>query len=532
MAAAGILLDIDLPGLYMDAVNPDFMAAKILGSTALTTTWVMPGNLFFGRFPLLPALYYGSGMAWLGAPFYALFGMDIFSIRLMHGIYALGVLTSMLLLLRKVGAGSIVLLLTGIVIALDPSFIFSFRTQFYINATPLIAFLLGILFLESAPTALRPHRALFFSGLLYAISFYGYFIYAFFFPGIAIALFTLIKRTNGQLTYKTAIGSWCIGVIVGALPYIVGYFLIIDSVGGTGAFLEYFRAMQKSLGSPSEVGRFQAAWSYYVGVSNHSAQSFYWVGGYAPIGGGNCKAVLLLVAPVVFWLVAEWRKTPCRWSRLAVGCALSYLMVALMFGARLGSHHFIPIYLFLHLVLAITLYEATFGLRLPGAGINRYGVAAMFGIAFSIPLVLAVQNIYGQIVSRTYLRESGGVGLYSDAITRFSNDILVNHRTALHMMPDWGLWMPAVFLTGGKVDIIADENMKHARWLLCTGRPVRWAFITGDRATRFADVTRRLNWDAPKIESWRQRNGAVVFEVATFSPNVFGTAEQCNLPKQ
>jgi len=531
VATVGILLDIDLPGLYMDAVNPDYMAAKILGSKALTSIWLMPGNFLFDRFPLLPGLYYGSGMAWLGTPFYALLGMDIFSIRLVHGIYALGVLTSMLFLTRKAGVGSFFLLLIGVTVALDPSFIFSFRTQFYINTTPLIAFLFALCLLESVPEASRPKRTMFFSGVLFGISVYGYFIYAFFFPAVLVAIFTLTSRSTSRAEYKIWVCSWFVGLILGLLPYIVGYILIMRSLGGIGVFFEYFISMQKTLGSASELGRLQAVWTYFLTVSNHTAQSVYWVGSMLPLTGGAYKAVMLLVMPVIIWLIAEWRKTASRWLRLTIGCTFSYFLVALFFGARLGAHHFIPIYLFLHLVLAIALYEISRGWVSNASPFSWHRTrATLLVFSLVIPIGMALQNIHGQMISRAYLRQSGGVLLYSDAITKFSGDILANHRTALHVMPDWGLLMPAVFLTEGKVDIISEENFKHARWMLCTGHPVRWALITGDKSARFEAIAKKLDWSAPKIESWHQRNGPVVFEVGTFLPDVPDAFEKCSSP--
>lgn len=531
VATVGLLLDIDLPGLYMDAVNPDYMAAKILGSKALTSIWLMPGNLLFDRFPLLPGLYFGSGMAWLGAPFYALLGMDIFSIRLVHGIYAIGVLTSMLFLIRKARVGSMFLLLIGVAVALDPSFIFSFRTQFYINTTPLIAFLFSLYLLESAHEASQPKRTMFFSGVLFGISVYGYFIYAFFFPAMLAAIFTLTSRSTGRATYKSWIASWFAGLIAGVLPYIVGYILIMNSLGSPGAFFEYFFSMQKTLGSTSELGRFQAVWTYYLTVSNHTAQSVYWVGSMLPLTGGTYKAVMLLAMPVIIWLMGEWRKTASRWLRLTIGCTFSYFLGALFFGARLGAHHFIPIYLFLHLVLAIALYEISRGWVSNASSFSWHRTrATLLVFALVIPIGMALQNIHGQMISRAYLRQSGGVLLYSDAITKFSADILANHRTALHVMPDWGLMMPAVFLTGGKVDIISDENFTHARWMLCTGHSVRWALITGDKSARFEAISKKLGSSVTKIESWHQRNGPVVFEVATFLPDVPDAIEKCSAP--
>ncbi len=540
IALCGILLDIDLPGLYMDAVNPDYMVPRMLGSKAVTTIWVLPGNLFFGRFPLLSSLYHGAGQAWLGLPFFAVLGTDLVSIRMVHGIYALGLLATMLFILRRIGVWTWLTALTGTVIALDPSFIFAFRTQFCITTTPLIAFL-GSLYLLNSPTnAKSTERSLFLSGLLYGISVYGYFIYLFFFPAVAVAVWLRIgtadhhrpAQPSVKLPALAMLSRWAKGFVIGVLPYLIGYLIVMQRAGGPAGFVDFLRNMQAALritqASIESLGRFEALWTFYLGVSNHTSQSAYWIGSYLPLYGSTTKAVALLVLPVAFLVVAETRKTATQWSRLLVVAVAAFFSGAAVFGARLGSHHFLPVYLLLHLALAVTAYDALRAWSISssqGSGRARHAVLA--SLLPGLLVIMGLQNLHGQFVSRGYLRETAGLGLYSDAINRFAADIRLNHATAYHVMPDWGLLMPAIFLTGGNVDIVSRVATERVRSLLCQGREVRWALVSGDRNERFTRITEELGGRQPSVEPWRQRDGRIVFEVATYSPPPDGAQRVC-----
>ena len=47
----GAVTDISLPGVYMDAVNPDYLVVRLLNpeAAANVSPWTLPGNLLLGR---------------------------------------------------------------------------------------------------------------------------------------------------------------------------------------------------------------------------------------------------------------------------------------------------------------------------------------------------------------------------------------------------------------------------------------------------------------------------------------------------
>src|SRR5882757_11455165 len=73
---------IDVPGVYMDAVNPDYTVMRLLNPAAKDlVVWIPPGQLVFGKLPVLAQLYQGALTYYLGLPFYLLFGTDLIGIR-------------------------------------------------------------------------------------------------------------------------------------------------------------------------------------------------------------------------------------------------------------------------------------------------------------------------------------------------------------------------------------------------------------------------------------------------------------------
>ena len=90
------LQQITLPGVYMDAVNPDYIAVRLLHPEAEPLLpWLLPGNLLLDRAPILISFYHGSQQVWLGLPFFAIFGTGVAGLRLTHAMFALGVLAAL-----------------------------------------------------------------------------------------------------------------------------------------------------------------------------------------------------------------------------------------------------------------------------------------------------------------------------------------------------------------------------------------------------------------------------------------------------
>ena len=103
--AAVVVQNITLPGVYMDAVNPDYLAVRLLHhGTEPIGAWLLPGNYLFGRAPILIAFYHGSLTTWFGLPVFALFGTTVTGLRIAHALFGFAVLASLYALLARGGA--------------------------------------------------------------------------------------------------------------------------------------------------------------------------------------------------------------------------------------------------------------------------------------------------------------------------------------------------------------------------------------------------------------------------------------------
>ena len=90
-------------------------------------------------------------------------------------------------------------------------------------------------------------------------------------------------------------------------------------------------------------------------------------------------------------------------------------------------------------------------------------------------------------------------------------------RRPFAYFPDWGLFMPVAFLTGGRIGIDTVASFDAARRRLCQGGDIALVLITGDRVARLAEWQHKLRWDSPAVATpYRQGDGKVVFELATF----------------
>ena len=245
------LQQLTLPGVYMDAVNPDYMVVRLLNRHAQPiTAWLLPGNYLFEKAPVLISFYHGSQQFWLGLPFFWLFGTSVTGLRLTHALFALGLLAALYALLARGGLKPWQAALACAALAIDPGFSYAFRTQSYITLAPAAWLFLSLYSLLRAAQS-SPHwrRWLFASGVFYGWAVTGYFVYAFFLPALLLAL-----RWWWPAAARPGLG-WALllaGVVIGGIFYPLGYWLAIQHLGGVSEAWSYFQQTQKALNAFSK----------------------------------------------------------------------------------------------------------------------------------------------------------------------------------------------------------------------------------------------------------------------------------------
>jgi len=512
--AAVVLYEIELPGVYSDEVAPDYNVVRVLNwNHPHITGDALPGNLVFGRLPILNGLHYGTQTMWLGLPAFWVFGTSVAGLRITHGLFALGILAAVYALLCAAGVRRWWAAGACAALAVDPAFVYSFRTQGYLSLAPSAWMFLSLYALQRTATATveRQSRWLALGGLMMGLAFSGYFIYIFFAPVIAVAVLLWVGPRGVPPQRTKRLAYWIAGFAIGTLPYIIGYGLLIISEGGLAAGWAYIVYAQELAGGRAtdfsfndRVAFFQIIVRLAFSNASHHVLIF---GEDVPAVGAELKMLLLLGLPPLLWVIAEYRKRATPMLRILLGMQICFVPWALYFGGRLWAHHYEPLIPIAYATLALALLTLVGD---PAAKWRRWIYAAPFAVL----LVLNAAAIDDEAAA---LRAKGGVGLYSDAINHFADDILRGRRDDYVVMPDWGLFTSAVFLTGGTVEMDTYEQFPHARDVLCAGRNVSVALINGDRAARFANWQKELEWGPPIIKDYRQRDGTIVFSVGTFS---------------
>lgn len=515
---------IELPGVYMDAVNPDYLVTRVLNwRRAPTVAWVLPGNHLLGaRFPILVSLYHGTQHFWLGLPLFWILGTSVESLRIVHALFGLGVLAALYALLASAGVRPWLATLAAGALATDPVFLFAFRTQSYITMSPAAWLLLALLFQMRWQHGGRSPCALLASGLFAGLAVQGYFVYAFYVPVLLAGVLLGSRDTPGATRRWRDVARWCFGLALGVAGYVLGYALIAREEGGLAGLCAYLSEQQHSLGafaSPMTLAEralfvrdrvvetFGNGWHHSLVFGEEDYR----------LPGTSAKLLLLLAGPPALLALAEWQRKATTLQRLVVALPASYCLFALVFGGRTGGHHFMSLLPIAYAGLALGF--ATVG----GAAAHLHSSATFARLLAPGTLALLVAlNALGHREELSKLVATRGVGLYSDAINRLASDLAASPRKPYVVMPDWGLALPIVFLTGGRVHTTWNARPADAKRLLCEGRDVAIALIDGDRAARRDAWRAELGWDAPSVTPYRQADGVPVFDLVTFKGRVDG----------
>jgi hypothetical protein len=225
----------------------------------------------------------------------------------------------------------------------------------------------------------------------------------------------------------------------------------------------------------------------------------------------SVKIALLVLFPPLVLLCAEVAGQHKGFLRLAIALPVSFWLLSLPFGDRLGGHHYMSLLPVLYVAMAAAFAAVN---SAPSPHPWRYVLRG--GIAAAMVALIAT-NIVGQQKEFALLERTGGTGLFSDAINTLAADLSRPVVKPLAYFPDWGLLFPVIILTGGNVPSSELVEPTQARKALCRGQDVAIAVIGADWSARIATWQQQFAWDEPRITIYRQRDGIPVFRVATFA---------------
>lgn len=525
--AAAYLRDLGLPGLYMDAINPEYLIPGIL-EPPQPLAYIVPGNHLGGRFPLLTGtVYHGSAQLYAALPFLAIFGSDLIVFRVFQLMVG-GVILALLLRMSASGAvGSKRVIAVGAAgaVALDPSFVLALRTQAYSTIFPLLLLLGSVLLLQAWRDGRRPWLRLVASGILFGLAVFSYFIFAFFFPAL---LWLVLRRPHpgGERRTWSAAFLWLAGSVVGYAPLICGMLLMRNELGGwpelmawlreTGAQLQVTQDRTGLLGRIDTVvadsGRvLTGEWPWLMILGRSRVDLI-----------DSAKAGILVAIPLVV-LVARRFSSRGQWRPLLMPIALlvSFHAGALAFGSRLDGHHYTAVLPLVYVAFAYgcaVLWPSGFSVGRNSLTVSPHNVARVVLVLGAISMVAVTNGLAQQRFHRD-LVATGGVRLYSDAIDRFGREVRRQDPGATLYTPDWGFGMPMAFLTDA-AHVRGAVKVAAIRRGTCRNIPQLVVLAGTGNEGKLWDIARLARRPIERIVTWSQRDGVPVFQVARFAPTM------------
>jgi hypothetical protein len=496
----GSVTDINLPGLYMDAVNPDYIIVRLLNWNPHIFAWVLPGTCIFTFFPTIH-LYYGSLPYYIGMPVYILLGTGVVAVRIANFIFAALVLSSAAVFLQVFRVRPLIAGFTLAALALDPGFLFSFRTQFYITLLPIAFVLLSVSIVENGGVSLR-RRMSAAAGLLIGLSIYGYFIYLFLAPAAAAHLWRKLRPSADR---RSHLAFWLAGFALGVSPYPLGFALMFFATGGLQGFERLLTTSLQNLSvGSSKLNPWQSL-QYFIhhvdGMTRFDGPSKMMLReSYSPFFK-NTKHVLLLIIPIIYLIASFFFGRDRAGIRLISTFFLGTAFLFAIFRDRLWTHHVALTLPLLYLSLALALeYLGKAG---PFVGRPAWALALPL-------LILAIGNAIDRQRLMLDLERTGGFGLASDAIERFAQDSLTNPDATFAFFPDWGIFMPFEMVTGGQIPLLTGFTPEAARRKLCEGQDALLAIVNDQGVDRLTPWIGGVGWGSPEVVVYRQRDNVPV----------------------
>lgn len=487
----------DLPGLYMDAINPDYLAASWLNPQLQNPVWRLPGPAL----PLLGNLYHGTQNLWLGLLTYGFLGTGIVQARITHALIGAAIVGLAWLVLRRATGRPLLATVVGAALATDMAFLGSFRTQGYIIMVGM-AWMLLSLWLALGVSAGRRTLTLLASGAAMGLAVYGYFVMLFFLP--PVILLAVVDKEKSEVVRGAF--TWACGFAFGMLPYVVGYGWAMYELGGWSPFFQW---LGEALGNVKPMEG-NAGWMAGVlAALTHTQNALAGIGNELMMTGEaqsgayvRWRSLLLAVAMIACALAAvAWRGQ--RRRAFVVACIgvlpLSYVLLAGFFGPRLWVHHFTVLVPIAYVVLGMAIAQA-FELRAKPRIVAPWVGGASIAVLLALNLVQQ-QRVHDRLVA------TGGAGMSSDALTVLARTALSEAGATVWIFPEWGFFMPFAFETGNRVAYEIELSSATVRRHAGVHDGVRVAFWDRARKAQYEQFLIRNGVENPTLRVIARRDG-------------------------
>ncbi|MDD0810268.1 acyltransferase [Curvibacter sp. RS43] len=511
----GVLRQVDLPGIYMDGVNPDYLAVRVLNPELNNPAWVLP----FWGIPFLGGLYHGLQNAYVGVPVFWLMGSTVIALRVAQALFGAAIVVGLFAVTERATRSRVLAGLAAVALAADVAFLASFRTQNYIILGGLAWFMFAIWPLSNPERVPPSRRTWLLSGVASGLAVYGYFVLGFFMPAVVLGVWLAARPGQRWSTLFT----WGLGAALGLLPYVLGYLSMAIAVGGWTAMLDLLRQLTTSLAPFSSKLSLQETLQHALslldlGLGNGGNEQMIFgqqigAGPWVQVKLWLFRALPLLLFVLLYMRVRAGQAGNRRGSLILLLLPLSYLAVSCLFGTRLWAHHYSVLTPFLYLMLALLAYHLgrIFCQGWTGQPQKRWQRA----LVLSLGLGLLAGNLSQQQRFFDTLQISGGTGRMTNALNQLAQDALNQPKDTLYLLPDWGFFMPFAYLTGNRVPFRLETNPQMVQSVPKHYPKLSLAFWQAKDTERFQAELRALGVQDAQLRTYYRLDGAPAFYLLT-----------------
>ncbi len=557
---------IHLPGIYFDAVYPDYLAA--IGAFPEVENFTQITQHI--GFPLLGNLYHGTITAAVQYLVLIIAGQaNVYTLRYVNLFYFALIGCVMFCMLYKI-TKRYWLSLFGVLICVTGPNVISFpRTQYYIMLPGVIFLFLSIWILvdDFFISGVCAEEKLLLAGILQGIAFYCYFSYLLFVPA---SFFIIYKNSKEEKITKCILYGW--GILLGSICYFWGYYdsFIVNFFGKTlfakglfsvgclfiafilvlptltiffskmrkyrkkifllylitgiiiavlGLFVLVFCLMRMSdkkdsleyifnlIQTRNSGSRLLIFWQLAQRlVSNISSQGLVYGKVFTKSGYIYITLWLIILAGVLISRMINVESAAndlCYKMYKALGMyIIAFYVFSLPIIKGMQEQHFVALYFVLFLML-----------------ISGFGYLSSFCSEGKVKVCLLIltpvcllANIYGDHRFTDQLKREDGAGYYSIVYSEFADTAYKDKEKdgKIYVFPEWGFFPSFIYLTSNSCQTVrsADIDIEDIQKKLNMGYQV----VVASNDPELSDnIIEKLEYDKVTLEKWYDKQNKLKF---------------------
>ena len=478
LAAYGVfaLWHLTSPGLYMDSVNPDYLGSWLARGSQKIPAWLYPDNLGFAqyKYPLLNSLYGGNLPAYLALVFFQIAGYGLEQLRLFHALLGAVALMSVYWGARQWTSSTALVAAVCVLLAVEPNFVFAWRTQYYLQLVPEIFLFAGLGQLGRHYATVRAgevaNNLLLWAGICLGFAAYCYFIFAFYAFAVSVVYLWTVRR---EAPFRMMVQSIVMGGLVGWLTYVYAHDVMMKNAGLHG-YVEMLKGLQSTYGvvNPDQgglagrVALVAQRIGYLFGAKSMQREIF---GDWATPHLTSLVHPFILLSGAGFTVFRLLRRSPDAggsrqvegragelvFARLALAIVLAHMVLGFIVGKALSLQHYVP------------LVPVFYAMLVPGFGWSWQQFASQSKVWYRAMMgaLLVAIAVNVSLTSAFAIRIANyeNTGWYTDAINVLAANLQHEGPDTVLLFPQWGYWMGAVTSLGPRFNVYEAKSLDQMK---------------------------------------------------------------------